>query len=339
MQLEKMIEKRRALLEEIQQAKLKLHHLPYLDGIQRERWDAHTRMESIMSRYGTNKEAWPGHIPAEYNKAKATVESADSKVKAAKEKKAQIDARLEYLQTQFDALYQQISVEDLLPMQTTVTDLSQKIENLKVLVAEEEGCVAEDEPGNNHPLVQLNKEKEDLLAAIACGESSDEECLAVLSQEISKEEELQDNHVNALITSSQKIAGLNRKIKQVGQELALAQRNYLDGLTMFLDQELEKAGGNYVKDAGNLAAAYSKVIALAAILEKCGMTKNVFGTYTRKFKIPSFLLDTCMAHEISDKTGVLFQFDGGDVQKKIDAEIERIGRLGINIPVGITAPL
>ena len=339
MQAQQMIEKKRALLEEIQRTKSKLHHLPYLNGIQRERWDAHARMENMTARYGTNKKGWPGHIRAEYIKAKTTVDSADSKVKAAKDEKAQIDARLEYLQVQFDALYQQITVEDLLPMQATVTDLSQKIESLKVLVAEEEGCAAEDGQGNNHPLVQLNKEKEDLLAAIACGESSDEERLAVLSQEISKEEELQDNHVNALITSSQKITGLNRKVKQVGQELALAQRNYLDGLTMFLDQELEKAGGNYVKDAGKLAAAYSKVIALAAILEKCGMTKNVFGTYTRSFKIPSFLLDTCMAHEITDMTGVLFKFDGSDVQGKIDGEIERIGRLGINIPEGIAAPL
>ncbi|MDD2468714.1 MAG: hypothetical protein PHI97_32470 [Desulfobulbus sp.] len=338
MQMQQMIENKRALLKEIQQTKSKLHHLPPLDGIRRERWDRQERIDNMRARYGADMEKWPGHIRADYHNFEATVERAVEEINTIKDKKAKIDLKLKDLQEQLDGLYQPIAIKDLLQLQTTFNELSQKIEHLEGVV-DEERCNAEDGEGNNHTLAQLNKEKEDLLASVACGESSDEKRLAVISQEISKEEELHDNHVNALITSSQKIAGLRRKIEQVEQDLAVAKQNYLDGLAMFLNQELEKAGGEYVKAAGVLAGSYSKVIAVSTILEKSGAPKNVYGPYTRTFRIPSFLLDTCISHDLPNMPGMLFQYSGSDVQGKIDDEIERFGRLGIEIQDRVIAPL
>ena len=339
MSFEQILEKKRVLLAEIKRVRSGLDRLPYLDTMVQERWNRHERIENMKSRYGSDASKWPGHVQADYHNFKATIDSAASKIQAAKDKKAQINARLEDLQEQLDALHQQITVEDLLPMQANVTDLSQKIENLKVLVAEEEGRVAAGGQGNDGTLLKLTKEKEDLLADIACGESADHERLAAINLEISQEEERRDNQAKTLVTSSQKIAGLTRKIKQIGGELSVAEQNLADGLAVFLGQELEKAGEAYVKQAGNLASAYSKVIAIATILEKCGAPINVFGPYTRGFKIPSFLLDSCMAHDITDTPGLLFQFNGSAVQEQLDTEIERFGRIGISIPDGMPASL
>lgn len=339
MSFKETLEKKRALLAEIKQTRLGLDRLPCLDGIYRERGDARTRIEYMKSKHGTNEKLWPMHVMADYRNFKATVDNADSKVQAAKDKKAKIEDRLSDLLGQLSALDQQVTVDDILPLQATVDDLTQKIDNLRILVAKEEGCVAAGAQGDNGTLAKLVKEKEDLLADIACGESADHERLVALDLEITQVEEHRDNLARALATSSQKIAGLHRKIEQVTRDFTVAKQNLEDGLALFLEQELEKAGGAYVKQAGNLAAAYSKVVAIATILEKCGAPKNVFGPYTRRFQIPSFLLDTCMAHDITDTPGLLFQFNGSAVQEQLDTEIEQLGRIGIGIPDGLPASL
>ncbi len=339
MSFAQVLEKKRALLAEIKLTRISLDHLPCLDVMVRERWDRHERIESMKSRYGSDVSKWPGHVQADYHNFKATIDSADGKVQAGKDKKVQLDAQLNDLQEQLAALDQQITIDDLLPMQAAVTDGEQKINTLRVLIAEEEGCVTAGGQGGNDTLAKLTKEKGDLLADIACGESTDHERLESLDIEIAQEEERRDNQAKDLATSTQKIAGLRRKMELAISEFTVAKRNLLDGLAIFLEQELEKAGGAYVKQAGDLAAAYSKVIAIAAILEKCGAPKNVFGTYTRSFKIPSFLLDTCMAHDITDMPGLLFQFNGSAVQEQLDTEIERFGRIGISIPDGMPVSL
>jgi len=339
MSIAQVLEKKRMLLEEIKLTRRGLDKLPYLDVMIRERWDAHTRIEGMKARYGANMGTWPGHVQTEYHNAKSTIDSADSKVQDCKDKKAQIDARLNDLQEQLAALDQQITIDDLFPMQAAVTDGKQKVDTLQALIVEEEGCVATIGQGDNGTLAKLVNEKGDLLADIACGESTDHERLESLDIEIAQEEERRDKQAKDLATSTQKIAGLRRKMELAISEFTVAKRNLLDGLAIFLEQELEKAGGAYVKQAGDLAAAYSKVIAIAAILEKCGAPKNVFGTYTRSFKIPSFLLDTCMAHDITDMPGLLFQFNGSAVQEQLDTEIERFGRIGISIPDGMPASL
>lgn len=339
MSVEQNLEKKRALLEEIKQTRKGLDRLQVLDGLYRERWDAHTRIEGMKARYGADMSRWPGHVQTEYHKAKSTVDSADSKVQACKDNKAKIDARLNELQGELAGLDQQITIDDIKPMQTTVNDGAQKIGNLRALIADEEGRAATIGRGDNGAFGKLVKEKEDLLADIACGESTDHERLASLDIEITHEEERRGNQERALATSTQKISGLRRKLEQTIGEYTVAKQNLLDGLAVFLEQELENAGGAYVEQAINLAAAYSKVIAIAAILEKCGAPKNVFGTYTRGFNIPSFLLDTCMVNDITDMPGMLFQFSGSAVQEQLDSEIERFGRIGISIPDGMPASL
>jgi len=339
MSFEQILEKKRILLAEIKRTRKGLDHLPHLDVINRERWDASTRIDSMKAKYGPDIEKCPGHVQAELRKAIETVNSAKSKVQAAKGKKDQIDARLSDLQEQLAAIDQHITVEDLLPMQATVTDLSQKIETLKGLIAEEEGKVAEFGNESNGTLSKLTRAKEDILAEIACGEQANHGGLAEIDHEISKEEGIRDSQAKEISTSYHKIAGLTRKIEQAREELTVAKQNLIDGLAFFIDQELEKAAGEYVKVASVLADSYSKVVALATVLDKCGAPKNIFGTHTRMFTIPSFLLDTCIVHESNTNPGVLFQFDGSAVQKNIDAEIGSLVAIGINIPDGITSSL
>ncbi|ADW16454.1 hypothetical protein Despr_0269 [Desulfobulbus propionicus DSM 2032] len=334
MSFAQVIEKKRALLEEIKRTRRGLDKLPSLDVMYRERGDAQTRIESMKSRYGTDESMWPGHVKADYRNFKETVDSADSKMQACKDKKAQIDARLNDLQEQLDALEQKITVEDLLPMQEAVNDGAQKIQKIEDLIAEEEERLAVAKQGNNDTLAKMIREREDLIADIACGESINQEHLDSLTLEISKEKGLRCRLDKEIAAASEKIPGLKRKLVQAKNEVAIAERNLFDGLAIFLEQELEKAGGEYVKQAGNLAAAYSKVIALSSVIERCGARKEVFGPYTRSFSIPSFRLDTCMAHDITDMPGMLFKFNGSDIQEKIDAEIGRLMGLGINIQEG-----
>ena len=335
MKVEQILEKKRALLAEIERTRSGIDHLPSLDGIYQERRDAVVRMKSSRERYGASEESWPVHVRTDYRNFNSTVERADAKILAFKEKKTQLDDKMADLMGQLAALDPQVTVEDLLPLQATVNGLLQKLENMRALAAEEEKHVDAVGQVNNSLLAELTNEKEGLLADIACGESDNHQRLKELDLEISQEEERRGNQSKELATSSQKIAGINRKIDQATGECTVAKRNLFDGLALFLEQELEKAGAAYVKQAGNLAGAYSKVIALSEILAQCGAPREVFGPYTRQFKVPSFLLDTCMAHEIKDHPGVLFRFDGSDIRSTVDSEIERICRLGININDGL----
>ncbi|MDD2467371.1 MAG: hypothetical protein PHI97_25585 [Desulfobulbus sp.] len=339
METKQMLEKKRALLGEIKQTTSALHRLPYVDGISREGWEARARAENIQARYGTDQSKWPRHIPGEYARACETAEKSAAAVKSAKAQKEQIESKLKSLQEQLATVTQQIPIKDLLQLESIYKDFSQKVEQLNGLIDEEEKCLAEKEQANGNSLPLLTKEKEDLLAAIACGESSDEDRLAALSLEIIKEEERQDDHVNALIASTQTIFGLKRKKEQLESELEVAKRNYTDGLNVFIDQELEKAGGEYVQCAKKAANAYLKVVALAAILEKCGAPKAIFGPYTRRFEIPSFILDSCMAQESPNSPGILFQRNGDETQGAIDAEMTRLLQLGIEVPGETTGTL
>ncbi|MGD9950518.1 MAG: hypothetical protein AB7U29_18865 [Desulfobulbus sp.] len=332
MKIEQMLEKKRTLLDEIELTTLGLHHVPYVDGINREGWEARARANNIQTRYGSDQTKWPRHIQSDYALAKQTAEKAAARVEAAKEQKEEIESKLKSLQAQLATMTQQISIEDLLQLGSSYKELSQKVEQLNGVIEEKEQLIAESKQAGTNSLPSLTKKKEDLLAAIACGESTDVAQLNTLSSEITKEEDRHDDHVNTLIAASQTISGLRRKKGQFENELAVAKQNYTDGLVEFIEQELEKAGGEYVQHGKATANAFSKVVALGAILEKCGSPKAIFGPYTRRFKIPSFLLDTCMAQEAPGAPGFLFQRNGYETQGAIEAEMTRLSQLGIEIP-------
>lgn len=338
-QLEQNLEKNRGLHEEIKRAKAELHRLPVLDGIHRELLESRARIKSLEGRYGTDMSKWPGHSISSYNEFKEKAERAEETMNVTKTKRGQIVSRIESLQGQLATIDRLVSTKELLRLKAAFDGLVQKSGYLHGLVKEEEGRLDEEGQGDRRTLAQLTKEKEDLLADIACGEPANEKRLAAIELEMQQAGESHDSHVDTLITSSQKIAGLKRKIEQVEKELAAAKTNYLEGLSLYLDQELEGAGAEYAQAACTLAGLYAKVIALSAILEKCGTPRAIFGPYTRRFELPSFLLDSCMSQDLPDKPGTLFRFNAGDIQEKIGDEIERLGSLGIDINDTITAPL
>nr|WP_320010592.1 hypothetical protein [uncultured Desulfobulbus sp.] len=332
------LEKKRALLAEIEQTKKSLYHLHPLDQMQRERWEAQTRVENIKARYGTDKQKWQPHIRSTYHASMDTIDRVVAAVKDDQKERAEINAQLNDLQEQLAGLELQITVKELLPLQTAYDKLWESLANFKGLLAvrEEELVIGQKENGT---LARLTKEKEDLLADIAGGDSTDQTRLEALTADIAKEEEARANQEAINAKTKQEIAGLTRKVGTLQQEVVVAKQNYLDGLSTFLDQELEKAAGEYVKEAGTLAGAYSKVIALATILGQCGAQRKVFGPYGSRFEIPSFSLDVCTAQETPGRQGLLYKFNSADVQEKIDAETQRLCKLGINIPEGIPAPL
>lgn len=331
MNLEETLEKKRALCAEIERAKHTLQRVPPIDRIQQERWDAQTRINNMKVRHGADMTTWPGLVRGDYNTFKEAVERADTALKDLKEKKAKIEEQVDSLEEQLAELDQKITVKDILPIQDTVADLLNKIASIESLIAEEEGRFTAGGQGVIGRLGKLTKEKEDLLAAIACGESTDQKRLGELSLEIASEKEKRDKFDNDLSASLDKRAGLKRRLGQLQDEIAIAKLNHLDGLGLFLDQEAEKAGREYAKAASVLAETFAKIIALSRLLEKCGSSKEVFGSHTRRFQIPSFLLEACMSQDLPETPGVLFRFNEGDIQRKMDDEIERLGLLGIKV--------
>ncbi|MGD9947667.1 MAG: hypothetical protein AB7U29_04205 [Desulfobulbus sp.] len=339
MSFDKTLEKKRELLSEIEATKKSIYRLHPIDMIQRERLDAISRNKNTRERYGADESKFPGHVFSTYHMFKETIARADKQISAFTDKKAQLDAKLDELQEELGALDCRITIKDLLPIQATYEEAEQNLAKLEGLVAAEEAVVADLKSVGNDMLAGLIKEKGDLLAAIACGEPNDEARLEALNLEIENEEGARAARATSIATSTQMIAGLQRKIELATKALRVAKRNHIDGLAVLFEQELEKAAGQYVKDAGALSGAYSRVIALASILEKYGKPKQIFGSYTRSFQIPSFILDPCTAQETPDKPGVLHKFNGSEIQEKIDAEVERLGALGLNVSVGVPAPL
>lgn len=332
MSIEQKLAKKRDLKQKIKMTEIGLHHLHPLDGLRAELVDAQRRIDSMRAKFGPDVSKWPRDKWADYNTAKATVDRHTATVNEQKGKKAQIEEQLQDLRGQLSAIDVRVTVDDLLKLQATHKDAVQRLERFQTLVGEEESSIAQNEQGNGRTLAQLTKEREDLLAAIACGESADQERLANLSREIAQEEALHDNHVNTLITSSQTISGLQRKIEQAQQELALAKKNYLDGLVLYLDQELDGVAEEYVQAALHLVETFSKVVSISKIMGECGAPKEVHGPYSHHLRIPAFLLDPCMSVATAENPGLLSDTSAHGLQDKIAAEYERLKELGIEIP-------
>lgn len=332
MKIDRILEKKRSLIHQIKLVETSLRHLPYLDGIKREAAEERTRIQSLVSRFGSDMASWSVVHKQDHQRAQGNIDRIANIVKQSDDKKKMIQLELEKLQEQLHAFDQQVAPKDLLILQATYVDISQRVANLEEVVSQEKQKIAEGEQNSNYTLEELTEEKENLLANIACGEISDQERLNTISQEITREEELHESHIDSLIAASQAITGLNRKIELLKKELSVAKQNYIDGMANFLYQELEKAGGEYAREAGKLSGLFMRVVAISSLLEKWGSPRNIFGPYTRQFKIPSFILDACMSHECADMPGIIYKFEGTYIQGAVDSELACLSGLGIEAP-------
>lgn len=333
------LENKRSLLKEMERAQSRLFQMPAMDTIFREKMDAKIRLDSIKTRYGNDMEKWPLAIQSDHATFTQTFNQAEAKIEAWKVEKAKLDAERASIQNELEAMEPRVSLDELLSLQSALQKCSQHVDSLGAIIAEQESLVASGRAGAVHALAQLTKEKEDLLAAVACGETGKQKRLDAVCRAITEEEGRVSEHVKELEVLEQTSAGVRRKLEQAQFEQTRAERNYLDGLAIFLEQEMENHGAEYVKAAGELAEAFSGVIAIATIMEKCGAPKAVLGTYSRRFEIPSFLLDSCSVRALPDKPGVLYRWNAGSIQEKIESETERLEELGISIPKGVVAPI
>ena len=154
-----------------------------------------------------------------------------------------------------------------------------------------------------------------------------------LDKEIAIEKAEYKKSADTISTASHTIAGLNRKIAKVEEELSLVKSNFNDAAVLFLKGEINKAGSAYVELAGRLSAEFTRITAMASICEKIGDPVNIYGPYSYKFQIPSFALDVCKAKENNDMAGMLFRFASVNRQEAIKNELEHFAGMGLKLTV------
>ncbi len=298
-------------------------------GIEAADWQV--RMESLISRGGGSLAALSERKKEDYFNYKKKFDEITVELTNAKEKEDALRKEIGDLTEQLASFDQKISVKELLVLQAIYVDLEERIESLENTIDLEAQKNDEAEHGEDSPLSSLMEEKENLLADIASGIQGDPEKLKSLEQQIAREEDLHEKQVEAIIATSQTIAGLNRKKEQTEMKLSIARQNFHDGLVNYLDQDIERAGKDYTAIAGQVSDLFMRIISLSTLRNKFGSQINILGSYTTNIQIPSFALDVCRSKECGDMPGILFRYWDTDPQVALDGELERLSKLGIKV--------
>lgn len=339
MSVEAIIEKKRELEEQIQDAKCSVNRLPDMQAKAIELSEWRGRLENLVYLCGNDMNRVMTTRAADYRQIKDTIDRLSDEVQREKKKADDAKQHLADLENELAGLDAQVSLKELLAFQKKMMLAENSVIELEELMKEQKSKIdgvnkiggARDSCSKT--LASLSERKENLLADIACGKEVDKALLAALDQQITEAEAKHDEHINSAVTANQTISGLHRKLSSANGELTLAKRNYLDAAAVYLGEEIELAGSEYVKLTNQVATQFMRIVALAELRGKIGKPTNVFGTYTALCEIPSFATDSCKGHEIPDYPGLLFNYQRAVISESIQKEISRLREEGLKLPL------
>lgn len=295
--------------------------------------EAITNDKYFVDRYGHgNEENIPEGKRAEYRPLKESAKNKSAAYLLAKQKDEALLAELAELNSELETIGRKATAGDVLMYQAEAADIESDINKLRQIIAREENNVA---LGNtcSEGLNGLHREREDLMADIAIGNSSDQQRLDDIEVLIAKEEAQIRETKNVAAAAKIIIAGLQRKVDDSAQSLAKVREKLQMVYGDFLICEAEKEGGEFAALSDKLWEKYSRLLALGTMIERHPTVKgpSIISAVSRNLRVPSFNLKSCLNGCRAD--GFRYTSNPFNVNTAIEDAKRDIAALGINTAI------
>lgn len=191
-----------------------------------------------------------------------------------------------------------------------IADQQTQLAQLEALIASKQTEITEANaqiPDISH----LTAQRQDLLADLAMGKTSEEE-VAKLDSEIavktSARTEIASATKQIVDAAEHAIAGLGRRQEAIRQKIAeLSEPKHIEWLIEeVLKLHAETLGAEYIKAANQVKELFMRLMAVDGFIKTHGRTNGIAPHCWMAMDITSFNLDACKPHELSVWPGNLF---------------------------------
>lgn len=219
----------------------------------------------------------------------------------------------------------------VLENQNATTATSSAIAKLEKAISKCEAQI-KDQQAALPDLAPLLSQREDLLAAIAIGESKNAD-IKELDVKIAKLGAQQKEARPALEALKQTIDGLQRRLQESQAELLRLQREKSSLMRQFLNVRAEALGAEYVAAAEEISGLYKRLIALNRLLSDHGQNAPLL-MRGEGLHVPRFMLDSMVGRADPVHANALFTskwHTGAQSQEWVNQEKASLLEIGIEI--------
>ncbi len=311
-------------IEEIQ---LKIGKLPNLDNLQL----ASVSRKAILEKYLNKKFTKNQHEvkPVNVKILEQEAEQAAKKVDEAEKNKQKLENELAGLKEQLVNLVFLVTKKEVIELQSKRAAIEKIVDKLRTTIQIEEKKRDEIEPEAGKQLTLLSSKRDALLADIATGDSVDKAALQLIEEQIIEAEQKHSTLVDSAIEICRTINGLQAKLVKHENELSRVVKQHLEVFAVFIEQELESAGEEYVSQAKDLSAIFMKIASIGTILKECGLPSGAFCGHSWEFVIPKINHAACRPKEGS---AYLFKYQHADKKQALLSTKKALVEMGVDIP-------
>lgn len=335
MTIEELIERREEIERKITSVCSSLSNMPPVQQLVIAAGEALSRVKSFDYLNGRNKEAFSSEAQkSEYHNLKKDAEEKRLSSIEARKTEESLRQELASLKEELASLDYFAKVNDLKKYYDQVAESKRLIEELNHAIAVEREKAA---LGNTESqvLVELLREKEDILADRAIGNDIDKKRLEILEKQIEEEASIVKEQRQAASQAESVISGLNRKLKEAEERLDSFQKTLETVCLYYLSHEAERNGHEYAELASKLMEKAQRIIAIGKMIEKhpeANRLNPIYSGHNEGFRIPGFNLESCQGTDKDDKW-VLFKTDHQAIRREIESFHKDLQSVGVQIRV------
>lgn len=302
---------------------------------QREFWECRRKLDGLkiqLKAQGSGKEQW---LKREVADVEAEYDSLGQEVEQLLRMKDDLNQEI-WLQEHAIAnnhLLNHITLKGVLEHQDNINQAAAEVERINQLIQDQTPLINALTTAEL-PLNSLLEQKEDILADIAAGTSSEKE-LDEINQHI---EQVQANIEQAQEKADRAKAakiGLERKLEEANQVLAGLEDKSQGVRECLLHALAEEEGQNYFKIADQLQRSFVRMMGLHALIQQHSPKRTGICMNNRELRIPGFRIG-CADQYLSEKDTWFFDWDkqfgyGHAERESMTVELQKLKDAGVTI--------
>lgn len=246
-----------------------------------------------------------------------------------------LNKEISELEKELKGLESNVPASELVSLQESCNAAFEKVISLKdAIVVQEE---AKQKAKSAVPsILELDQERENLLAKIALGEASQNDLSNFdkkYAKELASKRKAEENADSVASSANQTIAGLRRCLTEAERELNSLLNQRDSARFCFLRGEIERVGNDYLELANALIEKYKRILGLELLMRGFTQNPKIKTANSNLFKIPMFNIKAFQSQLAKAPSGTLPEAENATFPHSLNdyamAEKERIARLGI----------
>lgn len=302
---------------------------------QRAVWKCRDKLDGLnrqLKAQGDHPEQWlvqqAAEVEKEYDRLAQEAEQLSRRQQELNE-----EILLQQLAIANNHLLNHVTLKEVLEHQENISQAAAEVERINQLIQDQTPLINALTTAEL-PLNSLLEQKEDILADIAAGTSSEKE-LDEVNQQI---EQVQANIKQAKEKADRAQAakiGLARKLEEANQVLAGLQGKTQGVRECLLHALAEDEGQNYFKIADQLQRSYVRLMGLHALIQQQSPKRIGICMDNRELRIPGFKLRSAGQY-MNEKDTWFFDWDnqfsyGHSERESMTAELKKLKKAGVTI--------